>query len=267
MIIDTHCHLISERYTDIAAVLQETRAMGVGRCITQGTHPQDWEPQLALAAQYPDIVTSCLAVHPSEVQNATDADFEHMAELCRRYPQAAIGEAGLDYYWDAPDGWTEEAYHARQRELLERHFLLAEELGLNISLHARDKADGSTACFDDAFAIARRHPKVRPVFHCFIGSMEQAQAVFNELDGMISFTGVVTFKKNKEIQAVAAAVPADRFMVETDSPYLSPEPFRGKLNIPGRTALVVEKLAELRGVSPETIAAQTTANAHRFFRL
>lgn len=267
MIIDTHCHLVSERYDDWDALRAESLALGVGHCISQGTDPHDWEPQLELVRRFPDFVTSCLAIHPMEVCNVTEADFEHMAELCRRYPQAAIGEAGLDYYWDAPEGWTEEAYHARQREFLERHFCLAEELGLNISLHTRDKADGSTACFDDAFAIARRHPRVRPVFHCFIGSMAQAEAVFNELDGMVSFTGLLTFKKTQNVQAVAAAVPADRFMVETDAPFLSPEPHRGKVNIPGRTAFVVQKLAELRGTTAEEIAAQTTANAARFFRL
>lgn len=267
MIIDTHCHLVSERYDDWDALRAESLALGVGHCISQGTDPHDWEPQLELVHRFPDFVTSCLAIHPMEVCNVTEADFEHMAELCRRYPQAAIGEAGLDYYWDAPEGWTEEAYHARQREFLERHFCLAEELGLNISLHTRDKADGSTACFDDAFAIARRHPRVRPVFHCFIGSMAQAEAVFNELDGMVSFTGLLTFKKTQNVQAVAAAVPADRFMVETDAPFLSPEPHRGKVNIPGRTAFVVQKLAELRGTTAEEIAAQTTANAARFFRL
>lgn len=267
MIIDTHCHLVSEKYGEMEELVRESLALGVGHCVTQGTDPKDWEPQLELARRYPHFAASCLAVHPMEVCAVTEADFERMAELCRRYPQAAIGEAGLDYYWDAPEGWTEEAYHARQRDFLERHFCLAEELGLNISLHTRDKADGSTVCFDDAFAIARRHPKVRPVFHCFIGTMEQARAVFEELDGMVSFTGLLTFKKTEAVQAVAAAVPADRLMAETDAPYLSPVPHRGKVNIPGRTAVVVEKLAELRGVSVAEMAAQTTANARRFFRL
>ena len=213
----------------------------------------------------PDFITSCLAAHPSEVTNVSDEDFVYMADLCRQYPQAAIGEAGLDYFWDAPEGWDEAVYHARQRELLEKHFALAEELGLNISLHTRDKE--GTACFDDAFAIARNFPKVRPVFHCFIGSQTQADSVFEQLDGMISFTGIITFKKTNDVQAVAAWAPLDRVMVETDSPYLSPEPHRGKLNIPGRTRFVAEKLAALRGILLEEVAAATTANACRFFRL
>lgn len=267
MIIDTHCHLVSEKYGDLEQAKADSLALGVGHCISQGTNPDDWEPQLELARRMPDFVSSCLAIHPLDCARTTDEDLERMAALCRQHPQAAIGEAGLDYYWDAPEGWDEQAWHARQRALLERHFALAEELGLNISLHTRDKAGSGCACFDDAFAIARNFPKVRPVFHCFIGSREQAEAIFGELDGMVSFTGLITFKKTEAVQAVAAWVPADRFMAETDSPYLSPEPYRGKANIPGRTKYVIAKLAELRHAAPEDIAAYTTANARRFFRL
>ena len=105
------------------------------------------------------------------------------------------------------------------------------------------------------------------MFHCFIGSQAQAELVFGELNGMISFTGLLTFKKTEDVQAVAAWCPLDRFMVETDSPYLSPEPFRGKLNIPGRTRFVVEKIAALRGMDWQEVAAATTRNACSFFRL
>ena len=105
------------------------------------------------------------------------------------------------------------------------------------------------------------------MFHCFIGSKEQANAVFEQLDGMVSFTGIITFKKTADVQAVATWAPLERIMLETDSPYLSPEPHRGKLNIPGRTRFVAEKLAALRGISLDEVAAATTANACRFFRL
>lgn len=265
-IVDTHCHLVSEKYGDLAALHAESLELGVTHCISQGTHPKDWAPQLALVQQFPDFISSALAIHPMDVTNVGEEDFETLERLCREHPQVAIGETGLDYFWDAPEGWSEEDYHARQRVFLERQFALAEALGLNISLHTRDKADGvSTACFDDAFAIARNFPKVRPVFHCFIGSQAQAEAVFSELDGMISFTGLLTFKKTEAVQAVAAWVPEDRFMLETDAPFLSPAPHRGKVNIPGRTRFVAEKVAELRGTTPEHIAAITTANARRFF--
>ncbi len=265
MIIDTHCHLISEKYGDLDLVRAESLALGVGHCVTQGTSAYDWEPQLALAARMPDFVSSCLAVHPSEVHTVSDEQFEHMVQLCRSHPQAAIGETGLDYFWDAPEGWSEQDFRARQLHLLERHFELAQELGLNISLHTRDKV--GQASFEDAFAIARNFPKVRPVFHCFIGDGAQAERIFSELDGLISFTGILTFNKSEHVQAVATWCPADRFMVETDSPFLSPTPHRGKVNIPGRTKFVVDKIAELRGMTAEEVADCTTANARRFFRL
>ncbi|MBQ4614998.1 MAG: TatD family hydrolase [Akkermansia sp.] len=267
MIIDTHCHLVSSKYGDMEELRSNSLALGVGHCISQGTGPHDWAGTLELASRWPDFVSPCLAVHPSDCTEASDDDFARMAEMCRQHPQAAIGETGLDYFWDPPEGWSVEAYYARQRHLLELHFALAEELGLNISLHTRDKANAGTACFDDAFAIARHFPKVRPVFHCFIGTQQQAEAIFSELDGLVSFTGLITFKKTEHVQAVAAWCPADRFMVETDAPFLSPEPFRGVVNIPGRTRYVVEKIAQLRGSTPEEIAACTTANAMRFFRL
>ncbi len=267
MLIDTHCHLVHREYTDIDALRRESRELGVPHCVCQGTSPQDWDAQLALAAQYPDFISCCLAVHPSECTEVSDEDFARMCELCHTCPQAAIGETGLDYFWDAPEGWTEDAYRARQRRFLEQHYALAEELGLNICLHTRDKVGAGTACFDDAVAIARNFPRVRPVFHCFIGSQAQAEQIFSELNGLISFTGLITFKKTEVVQAVAAWCPADRFMLETDAPYLSPEPFRGRHNIPGRTRFVAEKVAALRGVSCGEVAAITTANARRFFRL
>ena len=213
MIIDTHCHLISEKYGDLAQLRAESLELGVGHCISQGTHPQDWDGTLELARRWPDFVSPCLAIHPSDCTNVCEEDWTRMVGLCRSNPLAAIGEAGLDYYWDAPEGWSEDAYRARQRMFLERHFELAKELGLNISIHTRDKVGQGSACFDDAVAIARNFPGVRPVFHCFIGSREQATTLFDELDGMISFTGLITFKKTEAVQDVAAWCQADRLMV------------------------------------------------------
>ncbi len=264
MIIDTHCHLITPKYHDIPQLIADSRALGVGHVITQGTHRKDWQASIDLATLYPDYISSCLAVHPTDATTTSDEDMVELERLCLAHPQVAIGEAGLDYYWPAPEGWTEEAYRARQHELLEQHFSLAEKLGLNISIHTRDRK--GSQCFEDALAIARNFPKVKPVFHCFIGTQAQAEAIFSELDGMISITGIVTFKKTDELQAVARWCPTERLMLETDAPFLSPEPHRGELNIPGRTRFVAEKIAQLRGVSLEEIAAATTANARSFFR-
>ena len=267
MIIDTHCHLVSSKYENMDKLVADSCDLGVTHCVTQGTHRADWLLQLELVARYPHFMSSCLAIHPCDAMTVVDGeggDLELLRELCLSHPPVAIGETGLDYFWSAPEGWTEEVYRARQQNLLEAQFQLASDLGLNISIHTRDRK--GTACFDDCVAIARNFPKVRPVFHCFIGTKQQAQLVFDELNGLISFTGIMTFKKTQDVQDVVSWCPEGRFMAETDSPYLSPEPFRGKVNIPGRTRYVVEKMAQLRRVSVEEIAAQTTATAREFFR-
>lgn len=262
-LIDTHCHLASARYTDPEELRRESIAANVRHCVTQGTHPEDWERTLQLAGEMPEFISPCLAVHPSDCTRVGDEDLEKLTRLCRTHALAAIGETGLDYYWPAPEGWEEAAYHARQHTLLEQHFQLAQDLGLNISLHTRDRV--GSACFEDAFAIARQFPRVRPVFHCFIGTRAQAERIFSQLNGLVSFTGIITFKKTEATQDVAAWCPEDRIMVETDSPFLSPEPHRGQLNTPARVRLVAEKLAQLRGCSLEQLAHATTQNAQNFF--
>ncbi len=266
-LIDTHCHLASKRYTDMTALRVECEAMGLTHCVSQGTSPTDWDRTLAQARDMPDLVSACLAVHPSDCTEVTEEQWSYMRELCHNHKLAAIGETGLDYYWNAPEGWEDASFRARQRSFLERHFELARELGLNISLHTRDKVGAGSACFEDAFAIALHFPTVRPVFHCFIGTQQQAERIFVDLNGMVSFTGLITFKKTEQVQTVAAWCPEDRIMIETDSPFLSPEPHRGEPNIPGRVRLVAQKLAELRKISFEQICRITSRNAHRFFRL
>ena len=267
MLIDTHCHLASKRYDNLTTVKEAANACGVEMCISQGTSPEDWERTLVGAQEFPDFIVPCLAVHPSDCTEVSEEQWQLMEKLAAENKIVAVGETGLDYYWDAPTGWEETAYRSRQHEFLERHFELARKLHLNISLHTRDKVGAGDACFEDAFAIARQFPEVRPVFHCFIGTKTQAERIFSDLDGMISFTGLITFKKTEAVQAVAAWCPAERFMVETDAPFLSPEPYRGQLNSPCRVALVAEKIAQLRGQSVEEVALHTTANARHFFRL
>ena len=265
MIIDTHCHLASSKFSDMEQLISDSKELGVTHAITQGTHRKDWQPTLELVRAYPEFLSSCLGVHPTDAHALQDGDLAELAALCQEYPQAAIGEVGLDYYWPAPEGWSEESYRARQRGLLEAQFELAAQLGLNISLHSRDRS--GSVCFDDVFAIARNFPKVRPVFHCFIGTMDQAESIFNTLDGYISITGVVTFKKMDALHQVLINSPLNRIMTETDAPYLSPEPYRGQLNIPGRARFVLDKIADLRGMDREQLAAITTATAKQFFRL
>lgn len=267
MLIDTHCHLASHHYaqTSMQELAARSRELGVTHCVSLGTHRPDWETQLELAAAMPDYVSACLAIHPTEAHLATPEDMELLQALGGKHALAAIGEAGLDYFHPAPEGCDEAGYHALQRDLLERHFAIAETLGLNISIHTRDRK--GSASFDDAVAIARNFPRVKPVFHCFIGDRAQAETIFSGLDGMISVTGIVTFRNGRQVQDVAAWCPLDRLMVETDAPYLSPEPYRGCQNEPGRVRYVADKIAALRGLPVPEVEAATTANARRFFRL
>jgi TatD DNase family protein len=175
-----------------------------------------------------------------------------------------IGETGLDYYHPAPDDWTEEDFRVRQQNFLRQHFELAAKAGLNVVIHTRDK-DGH-ASFEDALAIYEEYRgSVRAVFHCFIGPWENAARVL-ESGGLVSFGGVATFKNAKVVHECAARCPAGSFMLETDAPYLAPEPYRGKRNEPAFVRQTAEHLAVSRGESLEELAAHTTVTATRFFR-
>jgi TatD DNase family protein len=177
---------------------------------------------------------------------------------------AAIGETGLDYYHPAPDGWTDETYHQRQRDFLRDHFNLASELGLNVVIHTRDRT--GDASFADALRIYEPFaPAVRAVFHCFPGPFEQARRVL-DLGGLVSFTGIATFKNAAEVLDAAVKCPAGTFMVETDAPYLAPVPHRGRRCEPAFTRLTAEIIATARQEPLEDLARHTGETADSFFR-
>jgi TatD DNase family protein len=268
MLIDTHCHLASRQFSqdDRNELINKAVVAGVGRMITLGTTPTDWLPSIQWSEDFTDIVSTCLGLHPMDVTEAGEGWQKQLTKLVKFHTVVAIGETGLDYYYPAPEGWSEDKYRATQREALEFHYDLANQLGLNIVLHTRDKV-GSQA-FEDAVAIARQYSgRVKPVFHCFIGNKDQARLIFDELDGMVSFTGVVTFKNAGELPEVVQWCPAERVMMETDSPYLSPVPLRGKRNDPSHLVHTAQFIAELRKMDLEMWADQCTNNAQRFFSL
>ncbi|MGE9267909.1 MAG: TatD family hydrolase, partial [Verrucomicrobiales bacterium] len=196
----------------------------------------------------------------------TPDDFESLLTPHLDDPKvAALGETGLDYFHPAPAGWTEASYHERQRDFLRRHFTLAARHGLNIVIHTRDRH--GSASFDDALAIyADFKDELRAVFHCFPGPPELAARVF-ELGGFISFTGIVTFKNAPAVQESARLCPADRFMLETDAPYLAPVPHRGERNEPAHTRLTAEKIAALRATPLSELLATCEKTTRSFFRL
>ena len=264
--IDSHCHLGSHKFSaeEIPEIISNAREHGITHMITLATAEDDIHKNLYLAQTNPEV-SACLGIHPCDVHNTRD-DFEPLLTPHLDDPKvAAIGETGLDYFHPAPEGWTEESYHARQRDFLRRHFQLAEAHGLNVVIHTRDKS--GSASFDDALEIYREfHEKVRAVFHCFPGPYEQAEKVIS-LGGLVSFTGIVTFKNALQVAETATSCPEGSYMVETDSPYLSPVPHRGKRCEPAFTKFTGDKIAKLRGLSVEELSAETDTTCFSFFRI
>lgn len=264
MLTDSHCHLASHRFQpeEVSDLIERARAAGVGRLVTLATSLDDLPANLAFAEN--PMVHACIGIHPCDVHHAPDDAVSRLAGFVEDPRVCAIGETGLDYYHAAPEGWGEAAFRARQQDFLRQHFELAASSGLNVVIHTRDR-DGD-ASFEDALAIYEAyHASVRAVFHCFIGPWENAERVL-ELGGLVSFGGVATFKNAREVRDTAAKCPAGSFMVETDAPYLAPEPCRGKRNEPAWVRHTAEFLAALRDEKFEELAIHTSASAAAFFR-
>jgi TatD DNase family protein len=267
MILDTHCHLASAKFSgEVEDVIARAVDAGVGGMLTLSTGFDNMPAHLSLAAAHPGVVVAAVGIHPCDAHEVDPAgDWkERLLELAAAPGVAAIGESGLDYYHPPPEGWDEEKFRAHQRELLRGHFEIAAAAGLGLVLHTRDRAGKSS--IEDALAIARDfRGRVRPQFHCFLGPWEMAAAIL-DLDGIVSFGGVVTFPSAKESLAAAVAAPAGSFTLETDSPYLAPVPHRGKRNEPAHVVATARHLAEARGESLDVLAGHTTATARAFFR-
>lgn len=231
--------------------------------VTLATDEQDIPSNVAIAERFPEVY-ACVGIHPCDVHETRD-DFEKVVQPHLTNPRVvALGETGLDYYHPAPEGWSEEDYHARQRDFLRRHFALAQEAKLNIVIHTRDKS--GTASFDDALAIYGEFSnEVQAVFHCFPGPYELAERIL-AAGGLVSFTGVATFKNAQLCLDSARQVPLDRMMVETDSPYLAPVPHRGKRCEPAFVANTAQRIAEARAISLKELVQGTEAVCESFFR-
>lgn len=259
MLIDSHCHLtFPELLERLPAVRQRARAAGVQCLVSIATEAADAETALAELRDCPEVALS-LGVHPHAAGRAA-GDLTRLADWLRTPPSGweqrlvALGETGLDYHYDF-------APRAAQIDLFHAHLELAGELDLPVVIHAREAER-------DALALLREHPAVtQAVFHCYTGSVADADTIL-DAGYWISVTGIVTFKNAGDVRAVAERIPADRLMLETDSPYLSPVPVRNQRPCePAFVAHTARFLAELRGTSLEALAAQTTANARRFYAL
>lgn len=264
MLVDTHCHLTYDELAgQLPAVLERAAANGVTRQITVATQPDDARAALAIAREHPRVFVAA-GIHPHEAGKVGDAELSALSDLHRgRWETAAgmagrlvaVGETGLDFHYDfAPP--------QRQEEIFRKQLALACEVGRPVIIHARKSEERVCEVLSEYPAL-----RERVVFHCYSGGPELAARIV-DMGVWLSFTGVVTFRKSVEIQAAARTAPADRIMIETDAPYLTPEPIRKiRPNEPAFVAHTARFLAELRGEAFEAFAQRTTANAVRFFDL
>lgn len=253
--IDTHCHLNEGAFApDVAEVVDRAVAAGVVRMIVIGCTLDSSRAAVALAERFP-AVYAAVGIQPNYVSAAGPTDFDEIVALSQSPKVVAIGETGLDRYWD-------HSPIELQRDYFARHIELARSRDLPFVVHCREAEADVVA----SLQTAAKDGPLAGVMHSFTGDLATAKVCW-ELGLYISFAGMITFKRNEALRQVAAAVPADRLLVETDAPYLAPAPHRGKRNEPDYVRYTGEYLATVRKVLPETLAAETTANARRLFKL
>ncbi len=250
-IFDTHAHYDSNGFAaDRDEILSVLPAAGIGLVVDPGCELESSRAALALAERYP-FVYAAVGIHPSDCAGTGEAEFAALRKLCGHEKVVAVGEIGLDYYWkDNPSKEFQQTVFRRQIEL-------AIELDLPVIVHDRE-AHG------DSLAIVLDYPEARGVFHCFSGSPEMAEELLKR-GWFLGFDGPITYKNAQKAPEVAAVTPLDRIVVETDSPYLTPVPFRGKRNDSRNLSYIIEKLAEWKGISPEEMARITWENGLRLF--
>jgi len=280
MLTDTHAHLDYPDFAaDLDAILERAAAAGVKRILTIGTGIESSRRAVALAEKHPSLY-AVVGLHPTNVAEESEDWLNVLRGLATHPKVAAIGETGLDYHnlpseqlssspalsalqaemaEDTEAMIVDGSYKAAQAEAFAAQLDLACELGLNVVIHQRD-------AWEDTLDLLKPYTgRVRGVYHCFGNTPDQAREIL-ALGHMVSFTGIITFKNAPLVREVAAMVPMESFMVETDCPYLAPVPHRGKRCEPAHTRLVAEKIAEVRGTTLEAIATATEANANAFFR-
>lgn len=254
MLVDSHCHLnYPGLVDDQQGVLARARAAGVRGFLNISTRQCEWPAIIALAEQEPDVWAS-VGIHPHEADSHADLGAAALLEAAGHPRVIGIGETGLDYYYDKSD-------RAVQRDLFRVHVGVARDTGLPLIVHTRDAEEDTAAILAEEMGKGA----FTGLIHCFTASAGFAEAML-ELGLSISLSGIVTFKNARDLQAIAATIPEDRLLVETDAPFLAPVPHRGRTCEPAFTADTARFVAGLRGVSPEILAAATTRNFHALFR-
>jgi TatD DNase family protein len=252
-LIDSHCHLdFPDFAAELDGVVARARSVGVERIVTISTRVARQNDLLAIADRFPDVFCS-IGTHPHNAHEELDIIVADLVARTRHPKVVAIGEAGLDYHYDnSPVEAQMRGFH--------NHIAAARETGLPLVIHAREADDDMARILEDETGKGA----FPAVLHCFTGGSDLARRAI-ALGLFISFTGILTFKNSTALRAIAADLPADRILVETDAPYLAPGPFRGKRNEPAYVVETAKVLAATRGVTFETIAQQTTENFFRLF--
>ena len=253
MLFDTHAHLNDEAFNeDRERLLAELPQKGVGLVMNVGCCLDSSRQAIALAETHPFIYAS-VGCHPDAADEICDEAIETLRQLALSCPKVkAIGEIGLDYHY-------EDIPREIQKQAFRRQMALAAELDLPVIIHERD-------AHEDGMAIVKEFPTVKGVFHCYSGSAEMARQLVN-MGWYIGFTGVLTFKNARKAVETAASIPLERIVLETDCPYMAPDPFRGRRNDPGYLFRMAEKLAEIRGMDVAEIRRITTENGKRLYRI
>ena len=253
MLFDTHAHIDDRAFNaDRDALLMGLKDKGVGLVMNPGCSLESSRNAVALAEKY-DFVYAAVGSHPDVADEVNESVLEEYRKLCKlSHKVKAIGEIGIDYHYeDIPRELQLKAFRMQME--------LARELRLPVIVHERE-------AHEDGMAVVKEFPEVTGVFHCYSGSAEMARQLV-DLGWYIGFTGVLTFKNARRAVETAASIPLERIVLETDCPYMAPEPFRGKRNDPGYIFRMAEKLAEIRGLSVEEIQSITTENGKRLYRI
>lgn len=252
MLVDTHVHLNSKKYKEnLEEVIERAIETGVELMIVVGFDHETNLKAIELAEKYPFIYAT-VGFHPTDAKHVNESDYELLINQLKHEKVVGIGECGLDFYWD-------KEHVDKQIEVFRKHIELSLELDLPIIIHMRDASEATYNVLSD-------YKDLKGIMHCYSGSPEMA-IQFLKLGLHISLGGPVTFKNGRVPKEVAKMVPIEKLLIETDAPYLSPHPFRGKTNEPSRVKLVAEEIARLREETYEEIANRTTINAYKLFNI
>lgn len=250
-LVDTHSHIDMKDFEDLDIIISNAKNASVEKIIIPSVDRSSFEKVIDISNKYEGVYCA-LGIHPSEVQNTKDEDFEEIIKLSSNKKVVAIGECGLDYYWD-------KSFIEEQKKAFLKQIEIAKALKKPLIVHDRE-------AHHDTFEMLKEVKEIPIIMHCFSGSWEFAKECIKK-GFYIALGGVVTFKNAKKVHEIAKNIPLEHLLLETDAPYLTPEPFRGKRNEPAYVKFAAEKIAELRGVSLEEIAQATTKNANIVFKL